>query len=332
MCTFRNFTFSIDWISFERRAFCVPVGNLQNAATDPIDGYYPVVQRSTKAVIANLRVRLSLSTPTSSPELDKSLGGEPTLADRRPPRVTLRSKTAGPGRRSSGKNTETRSSRCQEAALAPQTTVAGPSDGGKIAEANVRRQEMTAAPPSRISVYSPAKRPPAHSSGRHTETENVVNRPMASLAVPVTQLKRGSSKVTFSDSEAVGPQNLRNSTGRQAYFIKFIYLISVSDPRWYRYQCRPGSRKLPQYVRIRIEAFSSQYVYRTGNQNLYVSSKYSNCPVPCTYVSKSKAKFPDSYCQCGSGPDPGEPDQCRSMRIWIRNTELNTCLRILSFC
>jgi hypothetical protein len=223
MCTFRNFTFSIDWILFDRRAFCFPVGNLQNAATDPIDGYYPVVQRSTKAVIANLRVLLSLSTPTSSPELDKGLGGEPPLADRRPPRVTLRSKTAGPGRRSSGKMTETRSSRCQEAALAPQTAGAGHSDGGKIAEANVRRQEMTA-PPSRITGYSPAKRPPAHSTGRHTETENFVNRPMASLAVPVTQLKRGSSKVTFSDSEAVGPQNLRNSTGRQAYFIK-IYLL-----------------------------------------------------------------------------------------------------------
>jgi hypothetical protein len=206
------------------------VGNLQNAATDPIDGYYPVVQRGTKAVIANLRVRLSLSTPTSSPELDKSLGGA-SLADRRPPRVTLRSKTAGPGRRSSGKNTETRSSRGQEAALAPQTTGAGHSDGGKIAEPHDRRQEMAAAP-SRITGYSPAKRPPAHSTGRHTETENVVNRPMASLTVPVTQLKRGSSKVTFSDSETVGPQNLRNSTGRQAYFIKFIYLNSVSDPRW----------------------------------------------------------------------------------------------------
>jgi hypothetical protein len=221
MCTFRNFTFSIDWILFDRRAFCVPVGNLQNAATDPIDGYYPVVQRSTKAVIANLRVRLSLSTPTSSPELDKGLGGA-SLADRRPPRVTLRSKTAGPGRRGSGKITETRSSRCQEPALAPQTFGVGNSDGGKIEEATVRRQEMAAAPPSHITGYSPAKRPPAHSTGRHTETENIVNRPMASLAVPVTQLKRGSSKVTFSDSETVGPQNLRNSTGRQAYFIKFL--------------------------------------------------------------------------------------------------------------
>ncbi len=174
-------------------------------------------------MIANLRVRLSLSTPPSSSELDKGLGGA-SLADRRPPRVTLRSKTAGSGRRSSGKITETRSSRCQEAALAPQTTGAGHSDGGsKIAEAIVQRQEMAAAP-SRITGYSPAKRPPAQSMGRHTETENIVNRPMASLTVPVTQLKRGSSKVTFSDSEAVGPQNLRNSTGRQAYFIKFIFL------------------------------------------------------------------------------------------------------------
>ncbi len=174
-------------------------------------------------MIANLRVRLSLTTPTSSPELDKGLGGA-SLADRRPPRVTLRSKTAAPGRKSSGKITETRSSRCQEAALAPQTTGAVHSDGGgKIAEANVRRQDMTA-PPSRITGYSPAKRPPAQSAGRNTDTENIVNRPMASLAVPVTQLKRGSSKVTFSDSEAVGPQNLRNSTGRQAYFIKFYLL------------------------------------------------------------------------------------------------------------
>ncbi len=202
-------------------------------------------------MIANLRVRLSLSAPSSSPELDKGLGGavDPSLADRRrPPRVTLRSKTAGPGRKSSGKITETRSSRCQETALAPQTTGAGHSDdGSKIAEANVRRQEITAAPPSRITGYSPAKRPPANSMGRHTgtETENIVNRPMAPLAVPVTQLKRCSSKVTFSDSEAVGPQNLRNSTGRQAYFIKFIFLISFSDPRWS--QCRPGSSKLPQY-------------------------------------------------------------------------------------
>ncbi len=181
-------------------------------------------------MIANLRVRLSLSTPTSSPELDKGLGGavDPTLADRRrPPRVTLRSKTAGAGRKMSGKITETRSSRCQVAALAPQTTGVGHSDGGsKIAEANVRRQEMAAAP-SRITGYSPAKRPSAaHSTGRHAETENVVNRPMASLTVPVIQLKRGSSKVTFSDSEAVGPQNLRNSTGRQAYFIKFNYLLN----------------------------------------------------------------------------------------------------------
>jgi hypothetical protein len=207
-------------------------------------------------VIANLRVRLSLSAPTSSPELDKGLGGA-SLADRRPLRVTLRSKTAGPGRKSSGKITETRSSRCQETALAPQTirTGVGHSDGGKIAEATVRRQEM-AASPSRITGYSPAKRPPAHSVGRHTETENIVNRPMASLTVPVTQLKRGSSKVTFSDSEAVGPQNLRNSTGRQAYFIKFINLCNNFSTGTHLKlvfrirvgsQCRPGSSKLTQY-------------------------------------------------------------------------------------
>jgi hypothetical protein len=73
------------------------VGNLHKAATDTIEGYYPVVQKKTKAVIANLRVRLSLS-PVLETE-DENRCRETSLTAKRPPRVTLRSKAANRGQR-----------------------------------------------------------------------------------------------------------------------------------------------------------------------------------------------------------------------------------------
>ncbi len=78
-----------------QRADCYIVGNLESAVEEAVDGYYPVVQRTTKAIIANLRVRLSLVPPPVEQPAEGLINATSESTTVRPPRVTLRSKTTG---------------------------------------------------------------------------------------------------------------------------------------------------------------------------------------------------------------------------------------------
>ena len=140
---------------------------------EAIDGYYPVVQRSNKAVLANLRVRLSLISPPES--LEQIGGAEQLSAAVRPPRATLRSNSA---KASAGRS---------ESGCSPATRAAEPTP----------LRESVSSAPVKIST-------PRHATNTVTSRTRPA-RPAATLAPPVPAIEqRRGSKVTFSDSDAAG--------------------------------------------------------------------------------------------------------------------------------